>query len=135
MLLDLYLHTHVHHCVALAITNGPSNITACIRSRVDIYCGFIGGNPNFITVKWVITRINSDGSINNFTIQGSNPVENYQWIPDLTNGSDSRLVVGPVDESFNHSTYQCLILLSNGTSIPSTIGNLTVIGKSIVIIV
>ena len=102
-----------------------------------MYCGFTGGNPNFIKVKWAITRINSDGSINNinFTFQGSNSVENYQWIHDVTNGSDSRLIVGPVDESFNHSTYQCLILSSNGTSIPSTIGNLTVIGKSIVNIV
>ena len=123
----IYIHTYV----ALTITNGPSNVTACIRSRVDIYCGFTGGNPNFITVIWAITRMNSDGSISNFTIQGSNPVENYQWIPDLTNGSNSRLVVGPVDESFDHSTYQCLILLSNGTSIPSTTGYLTVIRKSI----
>ena len=50
-------------------------------------------------------------------------------------GNNSRLIVGPVDESFNHSTYQCLILLSNGTSVPSTIGMLTVIGKSIVNII
>ena len=118
--------------VALIITNGPSNTITCIRSRADIYCGYTGGNPNFVTVEWMITKINSDGSVSNLNFQGSNirdPTDGFQWAPDLTNGNNSRLIVGPVDETFNRSSYQCSILLSDGTTIASTTGILTVIGK------
>ena len=114
------------------ISNGPSDTTICIGSTADIYCGYTGGNPNFVTVTWAITKRNSDGSVDDFTYQGSNirePTNGYQWMPDSTNGNNSKLIVGPVDETFNHSSYQCSILLSDGTAITSDIGVLTVIGK------
>ena len=68
-------------------------------------------------------------------ISGSDIVNNVndglEWIPDATSGllmsPNSRLVVDPVDETDNQSSYQCSFALPGG-SVDSSIGTLAVTG-------
>ena len=54
-------------------------------------------------------------------------------MPDLTTGENdapnSVLRVGPVNETYNQSTYQCVFEVANNSDINSTIGTLTVAGE------
>ena len=101
---------------------------------VNISCGFIGASASSIVPDWSIAQKNmltapkifSSSEIVNHHIRG------LKWIPDYTSGvnnsTSSKLLVGPVDETYNGSTYQCLIPLPNRT-INSTKAVLTVIGN------
>ena len=121
--------------VALEITNNPMDITVCIGSVVNIPCGFVNDSANFVP-NWRIIRRSNDGSvISIMSVSGSDIVNNVndglEWIPDATSGllmsPNSRLVVGPVDETDNQSSYQCSFALPGG-SVVSSIGTLTVTG-------
>ena len=122
----------------VTITNGPNNTTACSGSFVNISCGFTGAPASIAIPIWRITRRSDDGSVVSVTVAGSDiddgaPVNGLQWIPDLTTGGNDAphgvLRVGPVDETFHLSTYQCVFLVSNNPDINSTIGTLTVAGE------
>ena len=127
---------HDNTIVALEITNGPMDTTVCTGSVVNISCGFINGNPNFVVPDWRIIRRSDDGSvISNMTISGSNIINNdnddLEWVADTTSGvnmsPNSRLVVGPVDETYNQSSYQCIFTTLSG-AVESSIGTLIVAG-------
>ena len=70
------------------------------------------------------------------TISGTDIINNVndglEWIPDTTSGSlmspNSRLVVGPVDETDNQSSYQCIFAVGADT-VESNVGTLTVTGE------
>ena len=122
--------------VALEITNGPMDTTVCTGSVANISCGFINGDPNFAVPDWRIVRRSDDGNvISNMTISGSNIINNdndgLEWVADTTSGvnmsPNSRLVVGPVDETYNQSSYQCIFTTISGDVVSST-GTLTVAG-------
>ena len=55
------------------------------------------------------------------------------WVPDTTTGGNnapnSYLRVGPVDETYNQSSYQCIFVISGGDDIMSNTGTLTVAGE------
>ena len=111
------------------------DITVCTGSVVNIPCGFVNESANFVPV-WRIIRRSNDGSvISNMSISGSDIINNVndglEWIPDTTSGllmsPNSRLVVGPVDETDNQSSYQCIFALAGG-NIDSSVGTLTVTG-------
>ena len=57
--------------------------------------------------------------------------DDLEWVADLTSGvnmsPNSRLVVGPVDQTYNQSSYQCIFTTFSGTVV-SSIGTLTVTG-------
>ena len=120
------------------ITNGPMDTTVCNGSIVSILCGFVNDSRNFVP-NWRIIRRSSDGSvISDMTISGSDIINNVndglEWIPDTTSGPlmspNSRLVVGPVDESDNQSSYQCIFAVVAGI-VESSVGTLTVTGTYI----
>ena len=104
---------------------------ACVNNKVNISCGFGGVNPAIIKVIWYVARRNSDVMI----VHGEdllNGTNGLQWILDTTSGSDispnSKLIVGPVNEYDDQSTYQCSIELPGVIRINSTTAFLTVIG-------
>ena len=57
--------------------------------------------------------------------------DGLQYIPDLSSGMNtspnSRLLVGPVDETDNQSSYQCIFNIAL-TEFESSVGTLTVTG-------
>ena len=110
-------------------------------SIVNFSCGFINADPNLAVPRWRIIRRNADGSVmSDMTFEAidinTNTNDGLEWVPDLTSGSNNapngRLVVGPVNETYNQSSYQCSFVLGGGTTtIVSSIGTLTVTGMSI----
>ena len=132
--INVLLHDNI--IVALEITNGPMDTTVCNGGVVNISCGFINSDPNIAVADWRIIRRSDDGSVtSNMTISGSNIINNnndgLEWVADTTSGvnmsPNSRLVVGPVDETYNQSSYQCIFTTISG-DIESGIGTLTVTG-------
>ena len=127
--------------VALEITNGPMDTTVCIGSVASISCGYINGDPNFVIPNWRIVRRSDNGSVtSNMSVSAIDIVTNtndgLEWVPDLTSGDDmspnSKLLAGPVDETYNQSSYQCSFVVGGGsTTIVSSIGTLIVTGMSI----
>ena len=110
--------------------------TVCTGSVVNISCGFINGDPNFIVPNWEIVRRSDDGSVfSNMTVNGQDIIRNtnddLEWVADTTSGvnmsPNSRLLVGPVDETYNQSSYQCIFTTISG-AVESSIGTLTVAG-------
>ena len=98
-------------------------------------------DPNFVVPNWRIVFRSDDGSIiSNDTIDGDNIADRLiyglQWMPDLTsgdnNGTNSKLLVGPVNMTHNQSSYQCIFARSVGDSVISSVGTMTVVGKTII---
>ena len=135
----MYMYAHNNTIVALEITNSPMNTTVCTGRIANFSCGFINADPNLAVPRWRIIRRNADGSVmSNITFEAvdiyTNANDGLEWVPDLSSGDNNapngRLVVGPVDDTYNQSSYQCIFVLSGGTTtIESSIGTLTVTGK------
>ena len=132
--INVLLHDNI--IVALQITNGPMDTTVCTGSVANMSCGFINGDPNIAVPDWEIVRRSDDGSvISNMSVDGfdiiRNTIDGLEWVPDLTSGvnmsPNSRLVVGPVDETYNQSSYQCIFTTLSG-AVESSTGTLTVAG-------
>jgi len=123
-----------HIFTVVTINNGPVDRTSCSGSTVDIPCGFSGASATLILPAWRIIMRGDDGRvISNETVIGSDiddgvPVNGLQWIPDLNNANNSVLRVGPVNEIYDQSSYQCIISVL-GSEIISTVGTLTVAGE------
>ena len=105
--------------------------SVCANDKADINCGFQGANPTDVEVIWYITRQNS----HTMTVPANDilsPIHGLQWVLDVSSGNDSspnsKLVVGPVGEEHDQSTYQCSIGLSGEPTIYSNIQTLTVNG-------
>ena len=121
--------------VALVITNDPMDITVCTGSIVNIPCGFVNDSANFVPNWRIIRRSNNGTIISNMSVSGvvilNNVNDGLEWIPDTTSGllmsPNSRLVVGPVDETDNQSSYQCIFAVGDN-NIESSIGTVTVTG-------
>ena len=121
---------------ALEITNGPMDTTVCTGSVANISCGFVNDSVNFVP-SWRIVRRSDNGSvISDMTVSGSNIIndnnDGLEWVADTTSGvnmsPNSRLLVGPVDETYNQSSYQCIFTVGVNT-IESSVGTLTVTGE------
>ena len=104
----------------------------------EVYCGFTGANPIHIIPNWRIVFRSDNGSIiSNDTINGYNIfhglINGLQWLPDPTNGdnngTNSKLLVGPVNMTHNQSSYQCIFSVIEG-SVISSVGTMTVVGKT-----
>ena len=132
-----YINLCINFYIALMITNGPRDITVCSGNTVDISCGFSGATPQTTFPNWRIIRRSNDGSVtSNTTISGNEIITNNDdglvWVPDTATGGinapNGVLRVGPVDETYNQSSYQCSIT-SNDSSVVSSMGTFTVIGE------
>ena len=127
--------------LGLIITNGPQDTTVCMNAMAECNCGFTGASPNFAVPNWRIVFRSDDGSvISNDTLDGDDIadrlINGLQWLPDLTsgdnNGTNSKLLVGPVNMTHNQSSYQCFFTSSVGSSIISSVGTITIVGKAII---
>ena len=110
--------------------------TVCTGSIVNMSCGFVNDSVNFVP-NWRIVRRSDDGSvISDMIVSASDIVRNtndsLEWVPDTTSGDDmspnSRLLVGPVDETYNQSSYQCIFTVGVNV-IESSVGTLTISGE------
>ena len=116
----------------------------CMNTIAECDCGFTGVDPNFVIPNWRIVLRSDDGSIiSTNTIDGGDidgdDIENslitgLQWVPDLTSGDsnapNSKLLVGPVNTTHNQSSYQCIFDVANSNSVISSVGTMTVVGKT-----
>ena len=104
----------------------------CINDEADINCGFQGANPTDVEVIWYIGRQNSHSVMTVPANDILTPTNGLQWVLDVSSGNDrspnSKLIVGPVGEEHDQSTYQCSIGLPGEPRINSTIATLTVNG-------
>ena len=124
----------------LVIVNGPTDIIVHTGAIGIMPCGFVNADTNFQPVWNIITRSNN-GSVINTEMLTANEInsdnnngnsDRLVYEPDLTSGpnnaTNNRLLVGPVDETHNQSSYQCIFDLAVGDVIGS-IGTITVAGK------
>ena len=111
----------------------------CMNVMAACYCGFTGTNPDFAMPNWRIVFKSDNGSIiSNDTTDGQDIsdglINGLQWLPDLTsgdnNGTNSKLLVSPVNMTHNQSSYQCVFRRIGGGSVISSVGTMTVVGKT-----
>ena len=124
--------------IGLSITNGPQDTTVCMNAIAKCDCGFSGANPDHFFPEWrIIYRSNTGSVISNFTVNSVNiihrPMNGLQWSPDLTSGgnnaSNSKVLIGPVNKTYNQSSYQC-IFSTFSSAVISSVGTMTVVGKT-----
>ena len=120
---------------ALVFTNAPMDTTTCIGSIAIISCGF-DNVSNLFVPDWRIIKRSDDGSVISDMTHRTADINNddsdrLQYITDLSSGMNispnSRLLVGPVDEKDNQSSYQCIFNIGFDV-FESSIGTLTVTG-------
>ena len=130
----------------MAITNGPQDTTVCINDMAECSCGFDGASPSIITPNWrIVTRNNDGGVVSNVIVNGRDVVndkdDGLEWVigqANSTSSPNSKLVIGPVNETHNQSSYQCVFHVNqiiNGATqhriVKSSVGTLTVVGKNL----
>ena len=122
----------------LIITNGPSNVTECLNDNtqslaIQIPCGFTGA-PATTLPNWRIIRRAEDGSVisdvtRNVADINDDNNDKFFYVTNLNNSANSFLSVGPVDKSYNQSSYQCSFQLDDHTIIKSKVGTITLFGE------
>ena len=110
-----------------------------MNAMAECDCGFTGANPIHLFPEWRIIYRSDNGSIvSNFTVDGEDialrPTNGLRWSPDLTSGdnnaSNSKLLIGPVNKTHNQSSYQCIFISALSDDIISSVGTMTVVGKT-----
>ena len=122
------------------IVNGPTDIIVRTGAIGIMPCGFVNESINIQPVWNIITR-SDDGSVISSVTVTSNQInsdnsngnsDRLVYEPDVTSGpnnaTNNRLLVGPVDETHNQSSYQCIFDLAL-TDIISSSGTITVAGE------
>ena len=127
------------------ITNGPMNVTVCSGTNAEISCGFTGVSapvntgPNWY---WRIIKRNNDCyAISSETVRvmdiNTNTTDGLAFVI-VTSNSDgiisadrSYLSVGPADDTYNNTSYQCIFINSTTIIESDTAGTVTVIGKHV----
>ena len=100
---------------ALVITNGPMDTTVCIGIVANISCGFVFEDVSLLPHWRTVKRSDSGSVISDMTIFQFDIVndDELQYKADITSGvnmsPNNRLVVGPVNETYNQSLYQCFL--------------------------
>ena len=140
---------HFYGCSCISdfvITNPPQDTTVCINDMAKCTCGFDGADPSSTIPDWIIvTRATNGSLISNRTFEGIEIVANrhagLRWQVgqlNVTSAPNSRLVFGPVDPTYNQSSYQCVFTITqlvNGLLqiqiVKSSVGTMTVVGKRI----
>ena len=119
------------------ITNGPMNVIVCSGTKANISCGYTGVYDPFNTrPNWrIIKRNNNDSIISNETVSGmhtqNNTTDGLEFVIALSNDNNadgSYLSVGPVDDTYNNTSYQCIFTVNDDIIESDTAGTITVIG-------
>ena len=111
------------------------NVTVCSGTKAKISCGYTGVS-DFFTIRpnWRIIKRNNNGSvISNVTVSGedigSKQIDDLEFI--FTNSAnESYLSVGPVDDTYNNTSYQCIFTINDTIIESDTAGTITVIGMN-----
>ena len=118
------------------ITNGPMNVTVCNGTKAKISCGYTGVS-DFVETRpdWRIIKKNNNGSVfSNETVYGIDirlkKFNNLIFVVYLSANSakGSYLLVGPVDDTYNSTSYQCIFTINDNIIASDTAGTITVIG-------
>ena len=142
LFLCMLLYTSMYVCNYIATYLTVSMDLKIFTDSPSISCEFVNADPNFVVPNWRIVRRSDSGSvISNMTVSSGDVINNnndgLEWVADTTSGPNnatySRLVVGPVDDTCNQSSYQCIFATLSG-NVESSIGTLTVLGKICVFI-
>ena len=113
------------------------NVTVCSGTKAKISCGYTGVDPFRIRPNWKIIKRNNNGSvISNETVSGMDlrlnkidDLEFYIVIRGSSNNADgSYLSVGPVDDTYNNTSYQCIFTINDTIIESDTAGTIIVIG-------
>jgi len=121
------------------------NVTLCSGADANISCGFtevsdpIGTLPNW---SWRIIERSNDGDvISNKTVRvmdiNANNTDGLRFIISssdvngIRNANNSYLSVGPVDDSYNNTSYQCIFTINDTIIESDTAGTVTVIGMHV----
>ena len=124
------------------ITDDPMNVTVCSGTNAEISCGFTGVDDPFTTrsnLSWRIIKRNNDGYvISNENVKvmdiNNNRTDGLAFITVINNrngilsANDSYLSVGPVDDTYNNTSYQCIFTINDTIIESDTAGTVTVIG-------
>ena len=122
------------------ITNHPMNVTVCSGTKAKIPCGYTGVSDLFNTSpNWRIIKRNNNGSvISNVTVSRmdihSNKTDGLEFLINISNDNSaggSYLSVGPVDDTYNNTSYQCIFTINDNIIESDTAGTITVIGMNI----
>ena len=124
----------------LVIVNGPTDIIVHTGAIGIMPCGFVNDSISIQPVWNIITRSDDGSVISNVTVtpnqinsdNNNGNSDRLVYEPDVTSGpnnaTNNRLLVGPVDETHNQSSYQCIFDLAL-TDIISNGGTITVAGE------
>ena len=118
------------------------NVTVCSGTNAEISCGFTGVDNPFNTRSnwsWRIIKRNNDGYvISNETVKVPDITANrtdglaFIIVENNMNGTisanNSYLSVGPVDDTYNNTSYQCIFTINDAIIESDTAGTVTVIG-------
>ena len=119
------------------ITKHPMNVTVCSGTKANISCGYAGvSDPFYARPNWRIIKRNNNGSvISNVTASGvdirSNKTDGLEFLINISNDNSankSYLSVGPVDDTYNSTSYQCIFTINDTIIKSDTAGTITVIG-------
>ena len=123
----------------VVITNGPMNVTVCSGAKANISCGYTGVDPFNTMPNWRIIKRNNNGSvISNETVSGmdirTNKIDDLKFVVVTIHGSADRsyLSVGPVDDTYNNTSYQCIFIINDNIIESDTAGTITVTGRCMV---
>ena len=119
------------------------NVTVCSGTNGEISCGFTGVDDPITTIpnwSWRVIKRNNDGYvISNETVRvmniNNNRTDGLVFIiigsnrNGITSANDSYLSVGPVDDTYNNTSYQCIFTINDTIIESDTAGIVTVIGK------
>ena len=112
------------------------NATVCSGTKANVSCGYTGVNPFRIKPNWRIIKRHNNGSvISNVTVSANDVIndksDGLEFIIVAkveTKAKGSYLSVGPVDDTYNNTSYQCIFTINNTITESDTAGTITVIG-------
>ena len=112
------------------------NVTVCSGTNTEIPCGFTGVDALNTRPDWRIVRRNNDGDvISDETVSGAiiqiDRSDGLVFLLEVLNDDSaigSYLSVGPVDDTYNNTSYQCIFTINDTIIESDTAGTVTVIG-------
>ena len=112
------------------------NVTVCSGTKAKISCGYTGVADALKTrPDWrIIKRSNNGSVISNVTVSGtdihSKKIDDLDFIftSDDNSAEGSYLSVGPVNDTYNNTSYQCIFTINDTIIESDTAGTITVIG-------
>ena len=112
------------------------NVTVCSGTMAKISCGYTGVyDPLRSRPNWRIIKRNYNSSvISNETVSGMELLNNkidglkFVYVLNRDGAGGSYLSVGPVDDTYNNTSYQCIFTINDTIIESDTAGTITVIG-------